>query len=149
MSVAKGCSAAHLRWRIRVASAGVPAVEGIIVEVAFDEAENFQRKDFTHPKAVAIKRALEPEINEAAKEHMSLGGKGVKVAQPLRAAQKVAAFTGFFARSLDKADAIVKAAESEPERFGMLVAVMDRTGRVDGPFKRLKVMKQVDLTGAK
>ncbi len=46
--------------------------------------------------------------------------------------------------SLDKADELVAAAEAEPEKFGKLVADMDRTGRVDGPFKRLKVMRQAE-----
>lgn len=41
---------------------------------------------------------------------------------------KAAAFTGMAGRTLDKADAIVKAAEAEPEKFGKLVEDMDRTG---------------------
>ena len=61
-----------------------------------------------------------------------------------RADKIIAGFTGFGRTSLDKADAIVKAAEAEPEKFSKLVADMDRTGRVDGPFKRLKVIKQAE-----
>jgi hypothetical protein len=38
--------------------------------------------------------------------------------------------------------AIAKAAKVEPGKFGKLKEDMDRTGRVDGPFKRLKVMRQ-------
>lgn len=38
----------------------------------------------------------------------------------------------------------MKAAEAEPEKFGKLVADMDRTGRVDGPYKRLRVMRQAE-----
>jgi len=34
------------------------------------------------------------------------------------------------------------AAKADPERFGKLAVDMDRTGRVDGPFKRLKVARQ-------
>ncbi len=34
---------------------------------------------------------------------------------------KVAAFTGMGARSLDKADAIVSAAEADPDKFGKLL----------------------------
>jgi N6-adenosine-specific RNA methylase IME4 len=37
---------------------------------------------------------------------------------------------------------VVKAAEADPAKYGKLVDAMDRTGRVNGPFKRLQVMKQ-------
>ena len=42
------------------------------------------------------------------------------------------------ARTLAKAEAIVEAAEREPEKFSSLVEAMDRTGRVNGPLKRLQ-----------
>ena len=54
----------------------------------------------------------------------------------------MAAFAGVSGRTVEKIAAIVEAAEAEPERFGRLAADMDRTGRVDGPFKRLKVARQ-------
>jgi hypothetical protein len=108
-----------------------------VAELARGEAdENFQRKNFTHSEAVSIKRALEPEIKEAARERMTAGKPSSKLDEG-RTDAKVAAFTGFGRTSLDKADAIVTAAEEDPERFGKLVEDMDRTGRVDGPFKRL------------
>jgi N6-adenosine-specific RNA methylase IME4 len=113
-----------------------------------EAAENFERKDFTWSEAVAIKRALEPAIREAAKERQGTrtdlhpgklpqGAKG-------RARDQVAVLTGRKARSLNKAEAIVAAAEAEPERFAKLVHDMDRTDRADGPFKRLKVMRQAE-----
>ena len=40
--------------------------------------------------------------------------------------------------TLAKAKAVVEAAEAEPERFGKLLADMDRTGRVNGVYKRLQ-----------
>ena len=43
-----------------------------------------------------------------------------------------------------KAEAVVEAAEAEPEKYGKLLADMDRTGRANGPFKRLRVMKQAE-----
>jgi ParB-like chromosome segregation protein Spo0J len=106
-------------------------------------AENTFRKDFTLSEAVAIKRALEPIEREAARKRMlaakPLGnlpqGKG-------RAADKAAQATGRARRTLDKAEAIVAAAEAEPERFGGLLADMDRTGRANGVYRRLKNMKQ-------
>ncbi len=39
---------------------------------------------------------------------------------------------------------MVKAAEREPERFEKLVADMNRTGRVDGVYRRLQIAKRSD-----
>jgi ParB family transcriptional regulator, chromosome partitioning protein len=88
-------------------------------------AENAVRKDFALSEAVAIKRALEPIERAAAKERqIASGGKGRigvgKLPQPNqargRAADKAAKATGMARRTLEKAEAIVNAAESEPER---------------------------------
>ena len=106
-------------------------------------AENVFRKDFTLSEAVAIKRELEPIERAAAKERQ--GGRTDKHPGKLpasstgRAADKAAKATGMARRTLEKAEAIVDAAEAEPEKFGKLLADMDRTGRVNGVFKRLKV----------
>jgi N6-adenosine-specific RNA methylase IME4 len=112
-------------------------------------AENYQRKDFTLSEAVAIKRALEPIERAEAKERQRDGGRrGGKASGKLptpvrgRAADKAAQATGKARRTLEMAEAVVAAAEVEPERFGGLLADMDRTGRVNGPFKRLRVAQQ-------
>ena len=109
-------------------------------------AENVERKDFTLSEAVAIKRALEPAERAAAKERMVAAhaspGKLPELGTKGNSSDKAAKATGRKRRSLDKAEAIVAAAEAEPEKFGKLQADMDRTGRVDGPFKRLKVIRQ-------
>jgi N6-adenosine-specific RNA methylase IME4/ParB-like chromosome segregation protein Spo0J len=110
-----------------------------------EAAENFERKDFTPSEAVAIKRAIEPEIRQAARARIIAGGK-LKAEAPAKLAEaskgdtrdKVAVFTGIKRTTLEKAEAIVEAAEAEPEKFGKLLEDMDRTGRVDGPFKRLQ-----------
>jgi N6-adenosine-specific RNA methylase IME4 len=118
-------------------------------------AENTCRKDFTLSEAVAIKRALEPLETAAAKERQREGGRvGGKASGNLpqastgRAADKAAKATGMARRTLEKAEAIVDAAEAEPERFGKLLEDMDRTGRVNGLFKRLKVAKQAAVIRA-
>jgi hypothetical protein len=49
---------------------------------------------------------------------------------------------------VEKIAEVVKAAEAEPEKFGKLLEDMDRTGRVNGVFKRLRVMKQAALIRA-
>jgi hypothetical protein len=45
---------------------------------------------------------------------------------------------------VEKRLAIVDAAEAEPEKFGKLLDDMDRTGRVNGIHKRLKVLQQAE-----
>jgi hypothetical protein len=114
-------------------------------------AENTCRKDFTLSEAVAIKRALEPLEKAAAKERQRTGGRaGGKASGNLpqastgRAADKAARATGMARRTLEKAEAIVDAAQAEPEKFGKLLADMDRTGRANGVYRRLKIAKQAE-----
>jgi len=111
-------------------------------------AENTCRKDFALSEAVAIKRALEPLEKAAAKERQGTRtdkhpGK-LPTSSQGRAADKAAKATRMSRRTLEKAEAVVDAAEIEPERFGKLKEDMDRTGQVNGPFKRLKVMRQAE-----
>ncbi len=101
-------------------------------------AENADRKDFLPSEIEAIRRALEPQEKEAAKERMSEAGKGAKVSQPSRSTDKIGAFAGVSGRTLEKVRDVVDAAEKEPERFGHLVEEMDRTGKVGGAHRKLK-----------
>ena len=114
-------------------------------------AENTHRKDFTLSEAVAIKRALEPLERKAAKERQKAAGRergrgkiasGKLPQSNGRAGDKAAKATGKARRTLEKAEAVVAAAEREPAKFNKLLADMDRTGRVNAPFKRLRVMQQ-------
>lgn len=122
----------------------VPVTTVDIAEIARGEAaENFARKDFTPSEAVAIKREVEPEIKAEAKERRVSGGKlkaGAKLAPADRskARDKVSAFTGMKRTSLAKAEAVVAAAEKEPKRFGHLVEEMDRTGKVNTAYSKIK-----------
>jgi N6-adenosine-specific RNA methylase IME4 len=103
-------------------------------------AENAVRKDFTLSEAVAIKRALEPLEKAAAKERMLAGKPLENFSEGTgRALDKVAAVVGKHRTTIAKAEAVVAAAEAEPERFGKLKDDMDRTGLVNGPYKRLQV----------
>ena len=111
-------------------------------------AENTHRKDFTLSEAVAIKRALEPMERAAAKERMLARetAMGRQILQAVRAVplDKVASVTGRHRATMAKAEAIVAAAEAEPEKYDKLRADMDRTGRANGPFNRLRMMKQAE-----
>jgi N6-adenosine-specific RNA methylase IME4/ParB-like chromosome segregation protein Spo0J len=106
-------------------------------------AENTYRKDFTLSESVAIKRALEPIEKAAARQRMLAGKPSGKFPKG-RALDHVAKVAGRDRRTLERAEAIVDAAEAEPERFGKLLAAMDRTGRVNGVFKSLKALKQAE-----
>ena len=114
-------------------------------------AENSERKDFTLSESVAIKRALEPMQRAAAKERQREGGRrggegSGKLAQASKGStrDRVAAFTGTKRTTLEKAEAIVAAAEADPKRFGKLLDDMDRTGRANGVFRRLKIARQAE-----
>ena len=139
-----------LGWeKIRVTAVDLEAV------ARGELAENEVRKDFTLSEAVAIKRALEPLEKVAAKERQAArGGKGRIASGKLptaitgRAADKAAKATGMARRTLEKAEAIVEAAEAEPEKYGKLLADMDRTGRVNGVYRRLKIAKQAEAIRA-
>jgi len=45
-------------------------------------------------------------------------------------------------KTYDQAKAVRAAAKAEPEKHGKALADMNRTGRVNGPFKRVKVARQ-------
>src|SRR5262249_40552645 len=106
-------------------------------------AENAVRKDFTLSEAVAIKRALEPLEKVAAKERMLAGRPSGKFPKG-RALDKVAKVVGKDRKTIERAEAIVDAAEAEPEKFGRLLDDMDRTGRVNGVYRRLKIARQAE-----
>ena len=126
-----------------------------LADVVFGElAENSVRKDFLPSETVAIKRAVaslvatpegrpkgKPEPMPETKETFLSSEKG-------QTRDKAARYVGVSGRTLEKAEAIVKAAEAEPERFTKLLDDMDRTGRVDGPYKRLKIARQAQAIRA-
>lgn len=125
--------------------------------------ENTCRKDFLHSEKFALGETLiglaEDEATERHREASSLGGaksrkgadKGGETCPSVkqrdetkRAKSVVAAATGTGRKTYEKIEAVCKAAESEPEKYAPLVQEMDRTGKVDGAFKKLKVMKQAE-----
>jgi ParB/RepB/Spo0J family partition protein len=126
----------------------IPVREVDLAEIARGElAENAIRKDFLPSEIDAIRRALEPLEKAAAKQRETLG----KISLPSEAGRvrdKIGAFAGVSGRTVEKIAAVVEAAEAEPERFGKLKEDMDRTGLVDGPFKRLKVARQAEAIRA-
>jgi N6-adenosine-specific RNA methylase IME4 len=106
-------------------------------------AENTFRKNFTPSECADIADALEPIERAHARERQVAGRPSEKFSEGGEARHKIAKAAGRSAPSIAKARAVRDAAKAEPEKFGKLQADMDRTGRVDGPFKRLKIMRQV------
>jgi len=136
--------------------AEVPATVIDIDKIARGEyAENFFRKQFTPSEWADIADALEPVERELARErekaghnqHTEASGKFPEGATG-RALDKVAREIGKDRKTVQKARAVRDAALADPERFGKLQEDMNRTGRVDGPFKRLKVMTQAEAIRA-
>jgi N6-adenosine-specific RNA methylase IME4/ParB-like chromosome segregation protein Spo0J len=117
-------------------------------------AENHFRKAFTPSEAADIADALEPLERELAKDRQreSEGrgkqGRGISPTLTGRALDKVASVIGKDRRTIEKARAVRDAAVADPERFGKLLADMDRTGRVNGVFRRLKIAKQAEAIRA-
>src|SRR6266496_411762 len=93
-------------------------------------AENAYRKDFTPSEMVAIAATVEDQERELARQRMTLG-KISTGSESGKTRDKVAAPLGISGRTLQKATAVVQAAEQEPERFRRLVEEMDRTGKVE------------------
>jgi hypothetical protein len=78
---------------------------------------------------------------------MSEGGKVGKLSTPSDAGKsrdKIAAQLGISGRTYEKQRAVVAAAEAEPEKYGKLLADMDRTHRVNGVYRRLKIARQAE-----
>ncbi len=97
--------------------------------------ENTIRKDFTPSEAVAIWEAME-KYSPPGKKVSKLDTNSEK--RRNRASKAV----GISPASLSKAKQVVEAAKQEPEKYQPLLNEMDKTGRVSGVHKKLKVAKQ-------
>lgn len=137
----------------------IPATVVKLDEIVRGEfAENTVRLDFAPSEAVAIAEALEPREREAAEEREREGGKTAGRNRPKgsgkfstpkgRAKDKAARVAGVSRHTLAKAKAVVDAAKEDP-KFAPLVEEMDRTGRVNGVFKKLEVERQAAALNAK
>ena len=98
-------------------------------------AENAERKDFLPSEIHAIRKAMAPEMAEKATSR-KLSGRSADNAGETR--DKIGAFAGRSGRTVEKITKVVAAAEREPERFAHLVEEMDRTGKVNGAFRKLR-----------
>jgi ParB/RepB/Spo0J family partition protein len=117
--------------------------------------ENVWRKDFRPSECIAVADGLEPFERDKAKHRQrqskGRGKRSVKLTDlfPGRAQDKVAEAIGMTRNTLKKARAIVLAAEDDPDKFGGLVEDMDRTGKVNGVYKRFKTIQAAEEIASK
>lgn len=109
--------------------------------------ENAVRKDLTPSEAVAIAKALEPEIKKDVGERQTVQiqqkpepppGGNLPPPRAKKTRDKLAGFVGMSGRTLEKATRVVDAAQQDPEKYGRLLNKMDETGKVDGAFRELR-----------
>src|SRR5277367_4803501 len=112
--------------------------------------ENFVRKDLLPTEIVALKRAIEPLERREARQRQgaradlalpnTMGGD--QEAGSGEARDKIARYLGVGRTTIDRAEAVVKAAEEEPEEYGHIVEQMDRSGNVASAYRRLNIERQ-------
>ena len=119
--------------------------------------ENECRKDLLPSEAVAVARVVEakekPKAAATKAANLKRGTtpprtENFTVRETGRVADKAAAAAGMSRPTLKKADAVVAAAEEDPDGFGDLVERMDETGKVDPVHKELKRRKEEEASGA-
>ncbi len=105
--------------------------------------ENTERKDFTPSESVAVADAVvEEEARLARKRQGERTDKHPgKFPESGQSRDRAAAGTGRSGRTIEKAREVVEAAEEDPERFGSLVEEMDRTGKVGGAHRKLRMAR--------
>ena len=108
--------------------------EGQLLRAQQDE--NTVRKNFTPTEMVAIKRAIEDRVRTPAGRRPKETGRSLP-SSPGKTIDKVAAVVGTSPENLRKAEAVVVAAEADPE-LAPVAEEMDRTGKVDPAYKKVK-----------
>ena len=122
-----------------------------IVRGEFDE--NVVRQDFLPSERYVIAKKLEKRERKAAKERkarpgQARSGKFPQQAEKGKSRDKMGKRAGISGRTLDKISEVCEAAEAEPEKYRPLVEEMDRTRRVNGVHRKLKVARQVEAIRA-
>jgi ParB-like chromosome segregation protein Spo0J len=133
----------------------VKSIDEALKFLLAERDENIERKDFIPSEAHAMAKRLEPFEREAAKERQAKAGpsdgKGAKASAsekfstPVgRASDKVASAVGLSRPTLRKIEAVIQAAEENPEKYKPVAEEMDRTGKVDRAAKQVVRMKALE-----
>ena len=113
--------------------------------------ENALRKTLTQSELAVEQRRILKEIRKYTKpgQRTDLTSGNVfpeVIPEPeVRATDIVGKLYGESRKQVERRLAIVMAAEAEPKKYGPLLADMDRTGRVNGVFRRLKIAQQAAI----
>lgn len=108
----------------------------------------------TPEEMIDLARDVMPAIAEAARaRQIELGRKrgrdpSANFAEAGETRTIVARMVGTSHATLTKIATVVDAARGDPDRFGRHLAAMNRSGRVDGPYKRIVVARQADAIRA-
>ena len=116
-----------------------------IVRGEFDE--NTLRQDFLPSERYAIATKIEERERGAAKKRMLSGKKqpSANLAQGTgKSRDKAAKAAGVGHATMAKIAEVCRAAKAEPEKYQPLVTEMDRTRRVNGVHRKLKVAREVE-----
>src|SRR5262249_39520880 len=93
-------------------------------------------------EAVAIGRSIEGRLRDEAKGRQGRPGQERSGKLPEHdkgdTRDKVGEPVGMSGKTYQKARAVVEAAEEDPEAFGPVAEEMDRTGKVDAAYKKVK-----------
>jgi ParB family chromosome partitioning protein len=161
----------NLNWEM-VPVRIVAGLDSRLVLLQAERDENTCRKGFTPSEAAAIATAIEDEVRKAAKERQRAAGGDRRSGEarrtqespaggaeataagnlPEAASQKgdtrdiVGAIVGLSGRTLEKAQAVLQAAQQDPQRYGDLPRKMDATGKVSPAYKELMQRKRAAMT---
>jgi len=107
-------------------------------------AENVERKDFAPSEVNALYQALHDKLSAEAKERQTSTlkrGDEKPVVETFhdggKTRDKIGDFAGRSGRTVEKINAVCEAAEKNPE-YAPLVEEMDKTGKVDGAYRKLR-----------
>jgi N6-adenosine-specific RNA methylase IME4 len=138
-----------LGWE-RVPVTVVAVLDDACAALRAERDENTCRKDLSVTEKVALGERLEALEAAAARSRQGArtdlpehSGKFPEGARG-EVRDKVGQAVGLSGRSYTKAKAVVQAASADPVRFGRLAADMDRSGKVDGAFRRLQTLRAAE-----
>jgi N6-adenosine-specific RNA methylase IME4 len=124
---------------IKLGWSEIPVTVVDLADVVHGEfSENAIRKDFLPSEINAIRRTLEAVVGTP------VGRPSNKVEtfhnnKPGKTRDKIGDFAGVSGRTVEKIGKVIDAAEENPIKFAHLVEEMDRTGKVNGAYRKLKM----------
>ena len=121
------------------------SLDEALVSLRAEMDENTCRLDMRPTELVELGRRLEELERPAAKERQREGGKAggeasgkFPEASTAATRDKVGEAVGVSGKTYEKARTVVEAAEADPEAFEEVVREMDRTGKIDPAYRRVK-----------